>query len=196
MPENLIYRASDEKEALRQGEILTGVVQFKPIPELNSTLENINFEPIVHLYAIIVSQDCDLDWDYSARQNQDKPHKLLNSILFCQLYTAQNIRTDKTLQINSKEWGLVQSNRNQQYHFFEKIPSECEFKQEGLPELTADFKRVFAIDAEFLYHQINNKIACRRTVLKSPYLEDFSHRYRNYHGRIALPAQHESEKEA
>ncbi|RUT10243.1 hypothetical protein DSM106972_007380 [Dulcicalothrix desertica PCC 7102] len=195
MPQNLIYRASGEKEALRQGEILTGVVEFKPIVvRPNSTLEDIKFEQILHPYAVIVSQDCDLDWDYTARQNKDKPHKLLNSILFCELYTAQDIRTNKTLQINSRDWSLVQSNRNQQYHFFEKVASESELYLEGLAELTADFKQIFAIDAEFLYHQINNKIARRRTIVKSPYLEDFSYRFHSYHGRIALPAQHESEK--
>lgn len=195
MPKSMIYRASNEKEAFRQGEILTGVIQFKPVPnELSPNLENTKFKPIVHPYGIIVTQDCDLDWDYTARQNQDKTYKLLNSILFCEVYTAQEIRFDKTLQINSSEWNLVKSNRHQQYHFFEKVPSEFESIQEGLPELTADFKKVFAIDAEFLYHQINTKIAKRRTVLESPYLEHFSHRYHDFQGRVALPAQHESEK--
>jgi hypothetical protein len=64
-----------------------------------------------------------------------------------------------------------------------------------LPELTVDFKKVFAIDAGFLYHQISNNIARRRTILECPYLEHFSHRSHDYHGRVALPAQYESEKE-
>jgi hypothetical protein len=191
----LIYRASNDKEALRQGEILTGIIHFKPVPDESSPdLEKTQFKPIVYPYAIIVTQDCDLEWDYSARQNGDKPNKLLNSILVCEVYTAQDIRYNKTLQINSTDWNLVKSNRYQQYHFFEKIPLDYESSQEGIPELTVDFKRIFAMDASFLYHQINNNIAKRRAVLESPYLEHFSHRYHDFHGRVALPAQHESEK--
>jgi hypothetical protein len=196
MSKSLIYRASDEKEALRQGEILTGLIQFIPVyNESSPELEKIQFKPIIHPYAIIVSQDCDLDWDYTARQNQDKPYKLLNSVIFCQVYTAQEIRHDKTIStISSSEWNFVKSNRYQQYHFLEKIPADCELSQEGLPELTVDFKKVFAIDAEDLYYQISNNIARRRTILESPYLEHLSHRYHDYQGRVALPAQHESEK--
>lgn len=195
MPESVIYRASDVKEALRQGELLTGVIHFKPVPDKSSlNIEKTQFKPILHPYAIIVHQDCELDWDYTARQNQDKPNKLLDSVFFCEVYTAQEMRSDKNRQINSSEWNLVKSNRHQQYYFFEKVPSECELNQEGLPELTADFRKCFAIDAEFLYHQINIKKAQRRTVLVSPYLEHFSHCYHNFRGRVALPSPHESEK--
>jgi hypothetical protein len=197
MTKSLIYRPSDPKKSLRQGEILTGVIQFQPISNLLSPeLEKTQFQPIIHNYAIIISQDCDLDWDYQARQNKDKLHKLINSVIFCEVYTAQEIRFDKILNINSSEWNLVKSNRHQQYHFFEKVPNNCELIQAGLPELTVDFKKVFGIDAEFLYHQISKNITKRRTILQSPYLEHFSHRYHDYHGRIALPAQYESEKGA
>ncbi|MEM7556619.1 MAG: hypothetical protein AAF378_21475 [Cyanobacteria bacterium P01_A01_bin.84] len=195
MPKRLIYRASNQKEALRQGEILTGVMQFRPVPDESSPqMGNMQFKPISHPYAIIVSQDCDLDWDYAARQNNDKPYKLLNSVMFCEVYTAQDIRFNKENKINSSEWNLVKSNRHKQYHFLEKVPSDCELSQEGLPELTADFKKAFAIDAGFVYYQINNNIAKRRSILECRYLEDFSHRYHAYQGRVALPEQHKSEK--
>ncbi|WP_421658005.1 hypothetical protein [Leptothermofonsia sp. ETS-13] len=79
--------------------------------------------------------------------------------------------------------------------FFEKIPPECEMEQEGLPELIADFKRVFGIDAATLYRQIELGMVKRRTTLASPYLEHFSKRYHSFHGRVALPFQYESERE-
>ncbi|BAY94955.1 MULTISPECIES: hypothetical protein [unclassified Tolypothrix] len=196
MPKSLIYRASDEKEALRQGEILTGVIQFIPVPnEASPELDKTQFKPIIHPYAIVVSQDCDLDWDYKARQTTDKQNKLLNSILCCEIYQAQEIRQDRnTYQMNSEKWNLVKTNCNKQFHFFEKIPLECDLTKEGLAELTADFKKVFAVDPEFLYYQISINKVQRRSVFVSPYLEDFFQRYYSYHGRVALPAQHESEK--
>jgi hypothetical protein len=190
-----MYRASNEKEALRQGEILTGIIQFVPIPaESSSDEKNIQFKSILHPYAIIITQDCDLDWDYTARQSGGKANKLLNSVIFCEVYTAEDIRYDKNREMNSSEWNLVKTNRHQQYHFFEKVPSDCDLTEKGLPELTVDFKKVFAIDAEYLYHQISSRIARRLTLLECRYLEHFSHRYHDYHGRVALPAQYQSEK--
>ena len=96
-------------------------------------MANFTFRYILRFFcAFLLSQDCDLDWDYQARQNKDKPYKLLNSVIFCEVYTAQDIRYDKTIQINSSEWNLVKSNRHQQYHFFEKVPSliSCTWKFE------------------------------------------------------------------
>ncbi|MDF5724187.1 MAG: hypothetical protein PUP91_27720 [Rhizonema sp. PD37] len=197
MPEKLIYRASNETEAIRQGEILTGVIQLKPIlGESSPNFENVDLERKIHPYVIVVSQDCDLDWDYTARQTNSQPNKLLNSIILCEVYAAQEIRSNKiNPEMNAQQWNLVKTNRHEQYHFFEKVPPECEVIQQGLPELTVDFKKVFGIEAEFLYKQLVIKISQRRTVLVSPYLEHFSYRYRCFHGRVALPFPYESEKE-
>ncbi|MEA5618444.1 hypothetical protein VB711_11425 [Cronbergia sp. UHCC 0137] len=196
MTEKNIYRGSNTKEALRQGEILTGVIQINPVLDKSSlSIEDTEFTVIQHPYAIIISQDCDLDWDYKARQSHDKPNKLLNSVLFCEMYKAEEIRYDKiNHQMNTDKWSLVKTNCNKQYHFFEKILKECDSLAEGLPELIVDFKKIFSIEAEFLYNQINIDKVQRRTVLVSPYLEDVAQRYYSYQGRVALPAPHESEK--
>lgn len=197
-----IYKPS-ELESLRQGEILTNVTQYKPTNINPKLLEEnlLEVDPIIHPYAIIVTQDCDLDWDYRARFNesqnpeQNQP-KLLNSIILCEIDTAEEIRniSDKNI-MNSKEWELVKSHRHERFYFFERIPPQFDIKTEGLPELTADFKKVFGLDASFLYYQIHSGQAQRRTILTNPYLEHFSRRYQNFHGRIALPSQYESEKQ-
>ncbi len=73
-----IYRHSLPDTPLRQGEILSNLIQVV------IDLESIGNEEIViddkaHPYAIVVSQDCDLDWDYKARQGHGdaKEHKLV-----------------------------------------------------------------------------------------------------------------------
>ncbi|MEC4990316.1 MAG: hypothetical protein SAJ37_16415 [Oscillatoria sp. PMC 1068.18] len=201
MSVDLIYRASTKEYALRQGEIVTGVVQYKPKLDNTTAPDSISipFQKIVHPYSIIVSQDCDLDWDYDARHNtheaQNKEHKLLNSILLCEVDAARSIKNDKNRGINRKEWNYIQTNRHERYHFFQKITPDFDLNEEGLPELTLDFKRIFGIGAENLYFQIENGIAKRRSVLNSPYLEHFSIRYHFFHQRVALPAQIESIKE-
>lgn len=197
MLEKQIYRASNQSEALRQGEILTGVIQLNPVlNEVSPSFDDIELQEKIHPYAIIISQDCDLDWDYKARQNNSQSNKLLNSIILCEVYTAQDIRSNKTNpEMNSQQWNLVKTNRHEQYHFFEKVSLEYDLLKEGLPELTVDFKKVFGVDAQFLYHQIKFNKVQRRAELVSPYLENFSNRYHYFHGRVALPFPYESEKE-
>lgn len=198
MEERAIYQASDKCSSLRQGEILTGVVQYNPvideIPLELEELQELSFTPVLHPYAIVVTQDCDLDWDYKARGiSNNNPAKLLNSVVLCEIGTADVMRS--TDRMNRKEWELVVAHRHERFYFFEKIPPEYEVEQEGLPELTADFKKVFGIDAATLYRQIELGVVKRRTVLASPYLEHFSKRYSSFHGRVALPFQYESERE-
>jgi hypothetical protein len=194
-----IYQPSIKNSSLRQGEILTNVIQYNLIAsEVSPETEELSFESIVHPYAIIVTQDCDLDWDYRARQSGNTQlFKLLNSVILCEITTAREVRdiADKDT-MNSKEWGLVKSHRHERFYFLETIPIEHELEQEGLPELTTDFKKVFGIDAATLYRQLELGITKRRTFLSSPYLEHFSRRYHSFHGRVALPSQYESERES
>jgi hypothetical protein len=192
-----VLRSKKNNSALRQGEILTGVIQYKPvINQLSKQTEELSFETIIHPYAIIVTQDCDLDWDYRARKSAEtKSAKLLNSVILCEIATAQEVRDTKDESMNRKVWELITSHRHERYYFFEKIPSESEGEKEGLPELTADFKKVFGIDAATLYSQIKIGVVKRRTTLISPYSEHFSRRYHSFHERVALPSQYESERE-
>jgi hypothetical protein len=196
MEERTIYQASNNSSSLRQGEILTGVIQYKPVvSELLQEDRELSFDPVLHPYSIVVTQDCDLDWDYRARQTQNsQPSKLLNSVILCEISTARELR-DTADDMNSSAWKLVVSHRHERYYFFEKIPPSLETEQKGLPELTADFKKIFGIDGATLYHQIELGKVKRRAVLANPYLEHFSRRYHNFHGRVALPSQYESERE-
>lgn len=195
MEERAIYQAPDKGSSLRQGEILTGVVQYKPIVSgLLEETQELSFDAVIHPYTIVVTQDCDLDWDYKARHTEEPQlSKLLNSVILCEVEAAREIRG--TDNMNSKEWKLVESHRHERFYFFEKILPEYEVEQEGLPELTADFKKVFGIEAASLYRQIELGIVKRRTVLASPYLEHFSRRYHSFHDRVALPFRYESERE-
>ncbi|MBH8566137.1 hypothetical protein I8748_28940 [Nostoc sp. CENA67] len=196
MKKQAIYQPSLKNTSLRQGEILTNVVQYNPVAsEISRETEELPYNKIIHPYAIVVTQDCDLDWDYRARQsNNSQLSKLLNSIILCEIATAREVR-DTADSMNSKEWKLVESHRHERFYFLETIPLECELEQIGLPELTADFKKIFGIDAATLYRQLELGIAKRRAILSSPYLEHFSRRYYSFHGRVALPSQYESERE-
>lgn len=198
-----IYQISLRDSAIRQGEILTEVVQLEPDLDQASIfdIDQPSFKKIIHPYAVVISQDCHLDWDYVARSaiklNSDnvykQQHKLLNEILLCEVQEAKIVRNYEN--VNRKEWELVASRRHERFYFFQAVPSECDLEQKGLPELTADFKRVFGITPAYLHHLIDSGIAQRRTVLVSPYSHDLSHQYHSFQGRVALPLPHESIKE-
>ena len=69
MAERIIYKKASGETALRQGEILTNVIQYKPIAsEISLNSPDFSFDVLPHPFVIVVSQDCDLDWDYKARQ--------------------------------------------------------------------------------------------------------------------------------
>lgn len=114
MEERAIYQASDKGSSLRQGEIVTGVVQYNPvIDEIPKELQELSFTPIIHPYSIVITQDCDLDWDYKARGTNNNPAKLLNSIVLCEIGTAESIRS--TDGMNRKEWELVVAHRHERF---------------------------------------------------------------------------------
>jgi hypothetical protein len=186
-----------ESPCVHAGEYVKNVVQYYTVRnEESNNSEAISFNQIIHPYAIVTTQDCDLDWDYRARQGVADRLKLLNSVILCGISTATNVRSieDKGT-MNSGEWNLVKTQRHERFYFFEKIPIECDLEQEGLPELTVDFKKVFGIHAEDLYRQVDAEMVKRRSTLTSPYLEHFSRRYSAFHSRVALPSQYESERE-
>jgi hypothetical protein len=64
-----IYAPSPNDGTLRQGELLSALIQVRlSLATVVDEPEAPEFETIVHPFAIVVSQDCDLDWDFKARQ--------------------------------------------------------------------------------------------------------------------------------
>jgi hypothetical protein len=191
--EEQIYVPCFQDGPLRQGEIVIGLIQARlNIDSINSPEPIVDY--IIHPYAIVVSQDCDLSWDYRARQDQAEVHKLIPNILFCEVSTAEELRgRGPEAGINRKTWNDVKNNKHERYHFLQAIARDEDVMGEGLPELGIDFKRYFTIPAAEVYIRLNSNEIQRRCRLVSPYLEHFSTRFAYYQFRVALPADHYSE---
>jgi hypothetical protein len=181
--------------ALRQGEILTGIVQVRlAVATLGTDQKEI--EEVVHPYAIVLSQDCDLDWDWRGRTQPVNPgeipgqsqQKLLPSILFGEMTTAEALR----VLVNSTIWGRIRLNKDERYQFLQAVSREDDVLGEGLPELGMDFKRYFTVPTDEVYGRLQGGEARRRCRFKSPYLEHLSTRFCYYQFRVALPQDHES----
>lgn len=187
-----IYLASPKGagQNLRQCEIISEINQ------LIISLESVGKDEVDarlrhHPFALILSQDCDLEQDFKARNGDIPSDKLMPSILFCEVFTAVTIRA--TGGINNPIWNRVKQNKDERYHFLQKIDAAGDSAGEGIPELCVDFKKYFTIPTDEVYRRIEIGEARRRSVLTSPYLEHFSGRFAYYLSRIALPLDHASD---
>jgi hypothetical protein len=220
METSLIYSQPELDKPLRQGELLSNVVQYIPSISEDSSIEKPKIRSLTQELSIIVTQSCDLERDHEARQKlpslqeewnqvqekrifktpdeikelqkdiQKEKSKLLNSVILCYISEAKFVR--KLPSVNSEAWNLIKSNRSNRYHFLEMVPDDCDLLLSGTEELTADFKNVFGIHSVLLHQQIEQTQAKRRTRLVSPYLEHFSHRFYSFHSQVALPEAHKS----
>lgn len=183
-----IYTRSEEG-ALRQGEIITGLVHAQlDIETLEA--EDARWIAEAHPYAITLSQDCDLDQDWKSQVPTDKPKlatRQLPSVLFAQVHEAVDLKGSGGL--NSELWKRVKQNKDERYHFLERVSPENDALDQGLPEMGIDFKRYFTLPTEEVYRRLQ-KTARRRCRLASPYLEHLSTRFCYYQFRVALPLDH------
>ena len=186
-------------EALRQGEVLANVLELQPRLESMSGLEaDTTYEanPIEHPYAIIVSQDCDLEQDFSFRYRKkgNQRHEL-PSVILCQAEDIDEfISSDlyRSLFSSSTFEGNFKKNNEFRYHFLQEVPSELSATNARVPELGIDFKRYFGMPTAEIYHRIRFGQTQRSTILESPYRDHFSQRFYNFNNRIALPEEYAS----
>lgn len=193
-----IYRKAENRTAFRYSEILTNVCERRANLESLNT-NNVRIDIRTHPYAIVLSPDCDLDWDFKSRFNEGgTPNALetfygkeLPTILLCEVVEARSLR-DTRNDLNAKAWAVVKKNKNERYHFFSIIQPEHDLHDEGLPELAIDFKRYFTIPTAELYWQAESGECKRHTWLSCSYLEHLGHRFGNFISRVALPHDYES----
>jgi hypothetical protein len=186
-----IYEASPLSGPILQGELLSGVVQTF-IAEASVAVQTPGsvaaVEFMQHPFAIVVSQDCDLDWDHRQRAAGDgKTDKLLPNVMLCEVHDAASNTS------NSSLWGPIRTNKNERFQFLQ-APSWLEdLAREKFPELLVDFKRYFSVPTAELYARIHAGQTKRRCVLRQPFREHFSNRFFGFQMRIALPGEHFSE---
>lgn len=186
-------------QALRQGEVLANVLALQLKLESTSSYEPDSIyeaNPIRHPYAIIVSQDCDLEQDFNYRYGKmgNQRHEM-PSVILCQAEDIDEfIKSDlyRSLFTSRTFVGNFKNNNEFRYHFIQEVPSELSATDQRVPELGIDFKRYFGMPTADIYHRITLGQTQRSTVLESPYRDHFSQRFYNFNNRIALPEEYES----
>jgi len=197
-----MFRKVDIHGAFRHSEIISNVVERRINLERLRIDGDLEVDIKIHPHAVILTPDCDLDWDFRERVLDDDftyefgrdryINKELPTILLCEVMEAAHLKRDASM--NREIWKQVHRNRDQRYHFISNIPEEYDYEGKGLPELGIDFKRYFTISSGELYWQVHSKDCKRRSWLGSTYLEHFSQRFAAYMSRVALPHDYESLK--
>lgn len=151
--------------------------------------EELEITEIEYPYAVVLSQECDLEQDHLNRENaQDKHDKFLPAILFAPAYLAEKLRKGEHLKdvdlkmqnINTERWKIVKKNDNLRYHYLRKDPNF------GVLDLVIDFKHYFTISRDLFFINILND---QHYVASLDFLfrEDLSNRFCHYLSRIGLP---------
>lgn len=184
----IYIRSESVRTTLRQGEIFTNVIQLRANYE-ELIKGNYVADRIVHPYAIVLSQDCDCIQDHYSRS---KGKSLVPTILFGEVHEAGWMRdkSNTETKIDGDIWKSVRQNKNERYQFLEAVPPDVDAQNQGLPELTIDFRRFFSIPTDEFYHRVTSGEAMRRCRLASPYLEHLAGRFGYFAQRVALPKDH------
>ena len=199
-PEIMFRRSvSGVGTALRQGEILTNVIELQVrLESIGGVNSDSVYEanPIEHLFAIIVSQDCDLEQDFNYRYgSKGNVRNELPSVLLCQAEEVDEFVKSAMYRglFNSRTFtGNFKNNNEFRYHFIQEIPTNLSAVDRRVPELGIDFKRYFSVPTAEIYHRIKFDETQRCSVLESPYRDHFSQRFFNFNSRVALPEEYES----
>ena len=185
-----IYRRAPSTGAFRQGEIVSNLIQARIRLETIGA-EELVVDEIEHEYAVVVSQDCDLDWDWDARKSVDKPAKLLSSVLFCEAKPADELAHQH--EYGRKERNILRQNRDERYQFLQMVEPDLDLLERGVPELVVDFKRYFCLPVDEVYARLKIEELKRRCLFNDPYLQHLISRFCYFQSRVALPEQHFSE---
>jgi hypothetical protein len=176
----------DRSERVVQGDILRDVEYVEHVTEEDGVLEvaKIRFPTV-----IILSQDCDLQWDFVFRNDDQKTKdKCLISILVAPLYNVEHVYTGEHLerigidsrQIKKKrtEGKILRRNQNPRYHYLE-FPSSI-----PLVPSVIDFKHYFTAPVAYLSSIKDSQFVCSVSPI---FREQISHRFSSFLSRIGLP---------
>jgi hypothetical protein len=190
---------------LKQGEILADIWVHRPlvaaveIPPGHS----VEIEPTRHPLVIVMTAECDLEWDYKTRfgeetiegetgaivvlkggANVDINHpNLVHSVLMCEVYRDEEIRARVP---GSDIWKRIGRNQDERYHHFEQGPIG-DPPMDSLPDVYLDFKKLLALPPQTLYDSLGPGRVRRIAVVPAVYLHDLMHRFYGFLSRVGVP---------
>jgi hypothetical protein len=178
-----------QRYRISQGDIFREIEYIEYVAEKSGIIE---VSRIVFPLVIVLTQDCDLEWDHEFRRGKKSKSqdKLLISVLVAPLYNAEQVYLGDHLSnldmkmefINPKKspGEFLQKNERPRYHYLTFPPSQ------HLVDCIVDFKHYFSVNVQYLRRISRNNFVCRLAELDR---EDLSQRFASYLSRIGLPDQ-------
>ncbi|VVB59684.1 Uncharacterised protein [uncultured archaeon] len=174
-----------------QGDILR---DFEYVKWASTEDKKIRINIITLPYIVVLTQDCDLKWDFEHHAATGTNHdKFLQSILVCPAYSAEAFREGSHLKtmdlvmekINSSQWNILIKNQNSRYHFLQN------HRELQIPNLVIDFKHYYTIPRDILYTEAKNHYL---GTINELFRESLSQRFAYYLSRIGLPVIKDKEE--
>jgi hypothetical protein len=177
-----------KKARISQGDIYQNVEFIEYAIEQEGIIE---ISKIVFPYVIVLTQDCDLNQDYTVRwgRNETSNHdKKIISVIVAPLYNSEHLYAGEHLselkmkmaKINKEKTPgkTLRQNQTPRYHYLEfpfNVP---------IVASVIDFKHYFTVNVEYLKKHKKENFICQ---IGPIYREDVSQRFSSYLSRIGLP---------
>jgi hypothetical protein len=187
-----IYRAVQAAERLYQGEIIEGVVEWSPVYGPENPDQVREAIPRLRKLAVVLTQDCDLAQDWTARTANARLETDLPCVLLCPVGGADQAMAESGISGKDRKKPIC-NNKNERYQYLAAATVADDGAGVGHEALLVDFKKLFTIRTVELYRQIRvgeGEAARRRFRLDTPWAEHLQCRFAAYHARIGLPRDH------
>lgn len=177
-----------KKSRLGQGDILRDVECIEYAVEKSGDIE---VSKIIFPLVVVLTQDCDLEQDYTFRwskQTKSTQDKWLLSVLVAPLYNVEHIYSGEHLSELSMKMASInrskspgqnlRNNETPRYHYLdfpETIP---------IPPSVIDFKHYFSVNVSHLKKLKAKNFVCQVSDL---FREDISQRFASFLARVGLP---------
>lgn len=181
-------KIKNQYRQIRKARICQGDIFQDVLISIGSGSNTIHIEANLE-YAVVLTQDCDLQQDFDERTKRPKPEKgdkHIDTILICPAYPLEEFAKgthikDRQMDTFNKDQINKKVKKNdvfKRYHYL------AEDLDNGVPELVLDFKHFITAPRKFLYSQRKlNYVASINEI----YREDLSLRFANFLSRIGLP---------
>lgn len=209
MPGQVVkYASVPPGNRLHQGEILAGLVRVRQSLDSIGN-DNVRVEETTHPFVLVLTQDCDLSQDATARgieaqaladplllndeefrkKHENAPKYQIVNVLLCEAVPTSELKA--YVPPGKDIWKRIIQNKDERYQCLEAVPSEQDSTSGGVPSLACDFKRFFTVPADEIYKRIKLGQIARRSRLVTPYAEHLLHRFCNFQARVPLPENHD-----
>lgn len=184
----MIHVKEENEPRVRQGDLITNVEHIESVFEENGV---ISVSRIIFPLIIVLTQDCDLTWDYDARikksSNQDK---FLLSVIVAPLYNYEHFLDGEHLSDLNQQMAKISRNKDKtdnknlrqnetpRYHYLDFDASV------PIVNSVIDFKHYFTVNVEQLRMHKQTNFVCSVSEI---FREHISQRFANYLARIGLP---------